>query len=617
MSIRIKLIILVIFTGLAGVASFFVNEMMMIPIRGIEAEAESLIELHASLDNYANQANRLNSESFHDQMERVLEAHDQLAESFRYIKELKMLPSVNESISTSIENIIQFSESISKIHESLMKRSGALENTADMIKGDGHYFTVLDLIFTSNDLEAELQDELKKNVILLDSTTNALNTTVASAVTNLNTQSDIIRKEMAAYRDNVLKKTFLIIAIVLIVPLIIAIIIANLLATRIKKIETGISRMKEGDLADRISVNSRDELGRLSKNVNDFTDELGLSMLKIKESSNINLGIKNELLASVEKVASASEKADDSVVTIINNMEKLDTNISKASGAVRQVEQRLEKLENVLEEEIAMIEEVSASVTEMITSIVNVSGITVKKTDEMSALVKLADQGGEKLKNTNDVISKIHDSIEVIGGASQLIAQIAARTNLLAMNASIEAAHAGESGTGFAVVADEIRKLAEASAVNSKRINGVMKEIVENIREASTAGIETDAVFIKIDSEVASARNSFEEISSSMEELRIGGRQILEAMTRLNDFSSQVKEDSDEMRKAASENQNITEDVLQLSNTAVSSVSRIQEVLEQMLNEMSTVSRVTQKTDEISKALEKEVSVYKTGAHIL
>jgi len=130
---------------------------------------------------------------------------------------------------------------------------------------------------------------------------------------------------------------------------------------------------------------------------------------------------------------------------------------------------------------------------------------------------------------------------------------IASQTNLLSMNAAIEAAHAGEAGKGFAVVAGEIRKLAENSSAQSKTISTVLKKIKSSIDKITQSTNSVLQKFEAIDGNIKTVADQEENIRNAMEEQSQGSKQVLEAVGSLNDITRQVKGESDEMQEGSKE----------------------------------------------------------------
>jgi len=186
--------------------------------------------------------------------------------------------------------------------------------------------------------------------------------------------------------------------------------------------------------------------------------------------------------------------------------------------------------------------------------------LDVRRKDEIgtsaniTSLAESSGAGREDLHKVSTDIAEIAKESEGLLEINSVMQTISSQTNLLAMNAAIEAAHAGESGKGFAVVADEIRKLAENSGQQSKTISAVLKKIKVSIDLISkSTGIVMDR-FRTIEEEVDIVSNQETQIRNAMEEQGVGSRHILESITRLNEVTSSVKKASASM---ASESQEV------------------------------------------------------------
>ncbi len=380
---------------------------------------------------------------------------------------------------------------------------------------------------------------------------------------------------------------------------------------RVTSILEGIS-MGEGDLTQAIHVRGKDEVGKLAQYFNTFIEKLSSIVFKIKGASAKTMEVKNDLSASTEETLSAITEISESINNMKRQIGVLDGDIVSSSSAMEQINRAIDTLGKEIEEQASAVEESTAAVNEMVASLHNVADITRKKKISTDKLVHTAKRGGEKLEQTSAVIQDVNANIDRIQEMADIINSIASQTNLLSMNAAIEAAHAGEYGKGFSVVADEIRKLAETSAENAMDISKILKDVVDKIEAASAYSAETMQVFEEISGEVDEVAHALDEISLSANELSQGGKQIIDAMNTLNSISVHVKEGSGEMMTGTKEVSAAMENVRRISGEVLNGMNEIASGASEITAAMVDVSSITGVLAENADILAMEVARFKT-----
>ena len=305
----------------------------------------------------------------------------------------------------------------------------------------------------------------------------------------------------------------------------------------------------EADLTKRIELQTHDEVGEVVMGFNTFADKLHHIVREIK-------GSKDTLHSMGEKLEDSNADNASSVTEILANIESIHNQINgqkasvdQAAGAVDEISANINSLNNMIENQSFSVEQASAAVEEMIGNIDSVNNSMGHMSKSFTDLEQNARGGIDILQEMYSKVQHIESQSKLLQEATQTIANIAAQTNLLAMNAAIEAAHAGEAGKGFAVVADEIRKLSETSTTQSKTIGTQLSDIHDAINDMVTASNKASNAFSIVSDDLKDTDRLVLQIQSAITEQNEGSRMILDALKNMNNSTLEVRTASKEMNE--------------------------------------------------------------------
>jgi methyl-accepting chemotaxis protein len=434
--------------------------------------------------------------------------------------------------------------------------------------------------------------------------------TCSSSVSIIDEQNEVISNE--------LKKTTawaFVIAITAILLLggtgiILALTIAQRISLRIGAMEKAMRTMGDGNLCQSATVTGSDEIAELGKIMDDMRLNLNASIRRLQQVSAQAVESRQQLDLSVQNSVASIAQLTAETQNIANSSGSLNETVNVSRAAIERITDDVAKMAEMIHSQAAMVEESTAAVTQMASSLTSLSGIMERNKDGSNRLVSIAGIGESQIRETNEIISRINQNITTIQDMANLISGIASQTNLLAMNAAIEAAHAGEYGRGFSVVADEIRKLAEASAANSKTIKTNLGEVIGNIKSASDSSNKSSESFGTVQKEITLVSGSFDEILNALQELKEGGNQIMDAMVELNNFTSEVTGNTSTIKNQTSV---VSESIESVRNSALSvanASSTIRNEIESLERNISTVGARAKTVGSISENLDAETSRY-------